>query len=250
MQEGRFLKRYKRFFADIINQDGEQVVAHVPNTGSMKGLLTPESKCRYTHVDDPKRKLKYTLQMLHTPESWVGVNTHLPNNIVYEAWKDRILPHWQKYSFAQKEVKISDKSRIDLVFCESPLEDIKKITTKNFEELKSNTKLHFVEIKNVTLTEKDQPGVALFPDSVTKRGQKHVDELTQLISQGHSAEMFYLVQREDCRSFKAADHIDPVYAEKLKKAQAKGLLISAFQCQLTQEGVFMDPDFKLPILWD
>lgn len=247
MQEGRFLKRYKRFFAQILDEQGQEVTAHVPNTGSMKGLLQPNEPCRYTYHDDPKRKLKYTLEMIKTPRSWVGVNTHRPNQIVFAAWEHQILPHWQIYPFAQKEVKISKESRIDLVLGKPLFDGAKKITTKNFNDLIQKQKFHFVEIKNVTLSER--PGVASFPDAVTTRGLKHIEELLLLMEQGHTCEMFYLVQREDCHSFQAAEHIDKDYAQALKRAQKRGLIISCYPCLLNSKGVTLNEKSPLAIEW-
>lgn len=231
LEQGVFLKRYKRFFADIRYQ-GEEITAHVPNTGSMKGCLDPEVPCRFTVNNDPKRKLKYTLQMLKTPNSWVGVNTGLPNKLVFEAWQRQIIPHWTVFDGAQPEVKISDKSRVDLVLWKST----KRLPAnqKIKYDMLDDHKFHFVEVKNVTMA---QDNVALFPDSVTTRGQKHIDELMELVSRGHSAEFVFTVQREDCEAFTPADEIDPVYAEKLRQAAHKGLEVSAYQCDLSPMGV-------------
>jgi len=237
MQQGSFLKRYKRFFADFIDDQGQQQVAHLPNTGSMRGLLTPHCLCRFTPATDPKRKLRYTLEMLKTETSWVGVNTQVPNKLVFSSWQDQLIPHWKRFKFAQREVKISPESRIDMVLHPGLEPGIKKITTKNFSILKESTQLHFVEIKNVTLCEPHLNGVALFPDSVTTRGQKHIIELMKLLDQGHTCEMFYVVQREDCHQFQVAQHIDPTYGELLKKAYHKGLIVTAYSCSMNKDGV-------------
>ncbi|MCB0410884.1 MAG: DNA/RNA nuclease SfsA [Bdellovibrionales bacterium] len=241
IEQGTFLKRYKRFFADIRFQN-EEVTAHVPNTGSMKGCLEPEIPCRFTVSDDPKRKLKYTLQMLKTSNGWVGVNTGISNQLVWEAWQSQKIPHWQQFDGGQREVKISEKSRIDLVLWKSnkTLPQDKKI---KFEDI-PNHQFHFVEVKNVTLGEN---GIARFPDAVTERGQKHIDELVLLIEKGHSAELVFTVQREDCKTFTPADDIDPVYGEKLREAVKKGLKVSAYRCDLKSDAITLGSPLKVTL---
>lgn len=229
LKQGHFLKRYKRFFVDI-EFNGEVITAHCPNTGSMKGVNTENSPCRFSHVDDPKRKLKYTLEMIKTPESWVGVNTSKTNKLAAEAIAQFHLKQWKNFNAFASEVKINDKSRMDFVLW----------NTKNFSAKKpkipdlSTAPFHFIEVKNVSLAEE---GVALFPDAVTERGQKHIEELIKLMEQGHSAEMLYIVQREDCNTFRAAHEIDPTYASLLKQAKAKGLIVTAIGTTLTTDSI-------------
>jgi len=203
--EGHFQKRYKRFFADI-EFEGETIVAHCPNTGSMLGLKEPGSPCRFSKNDDPKRKLKYTLEMIQTPGGWVGVNTGRPNKLVKELFETNPLPHWKKFDSCQSEVKISSDTRLDLALWKNTEDHPKKWTVKNIVP-----PIHFIEIKNVTMS--DNKGLALFPDAVTTRGQKHIRELIGLQSQGHTTELVFVVQREDCQSFAPAADIDPTYAE-------------------------------------
>ena len=205
MEKGFFIKREKRFFAHI-EQEGKPLLAHLPNTGSLTGCLISKQSCLFTPASNPKRKLKYTLQLIKTPHSWVGVNTHLANTLVEEAFFKKQISHWKKWGNLKKEVKINTKTRIDFVF-----------STQN--------QYHFVEVKSVTLAQKDQ---ALFPDAITKRGQKHLKELIFLAKQGHSTEIFFLIQRTDCKSFAPAHQIDPVYAKLLKEASEKGVKISAY----------------------
>lgn len=232
VEQGVFLKRYKRFFADI-RFDGKEITAHVPNTGSMKGCLEPEIPCRFTVNDDPKRKLKFTLQMLKTSQGWVGVNTGISNNLVFEAWQNQQVKEWKKFDGGQKEVKISAKSRIDMVLWKST-KDLPADQKIGFKDLDNHT-FHFIEIKNVTLGE---DGVARFPDAVTTRGQKHIDEMVELLEKGHTAEFVFTVQREDSKRFEPADDIDPVYAEKLRDAvKNHGLKVSAFLCDMKKSGV-------------
>ena len=231
--EGTFLKRYKRFFADV-TLDGQTVVAHVPNSGSMKGCNIAGSLCRVTHDDNPERKLKYTLEMIQAPTSWVGVNTQIPNKIVREGIENKILKHWKKYNFHQGEAKINDKSRLDFVLCEEEFGEFKKVNLKTTKQ-----KFHFIEVKNVSLVE---DGIAKFPDAVTERGQKHLLELMKLIDQGHTAELVFTIQRSDATVFSPAKEIDPEYAKLLKQAQDHGVILSPLLCSLSTEEVLLTPE--------
>ncbi len=229
LSQGIFQKRYKRFFTDI-EFEGETITAHCPNTGSMMGLIDPGLPCLFSTTDDPKRKLKYTLQMVKAKNSWVGVNTALPNKLVTELFEKNPLPHWKKFDRLQAEVKINDKSRIDLVLWNSKDHpNIKKWNAKNLL-----APLHLIEVKNVTLAEE---GVALFPDAVTTRGQKHLDELMVLVKKGFTCEMLYVIQRTDCKLFKAARKIDPDYAKKLHEAKEMGVRITPLPCSMTKKDV-------------
>lgn len=225
---GIFKKRYKRFFADVL-VDGKLVTAHVPNTGSMKTCLAEDAPCFLTHNPDPKRKLHWTLERMVIDGSQIGVNTRLPNFMVYEAWQNRIVPHWQDFDRAQLEVKINDKSRLDLVLWNSS-------QAPSIEKLKApfspESPLHFIEIKNVTMAEN---GVAKFPDAVTSRGAKHIEELLALQELGHTCEMVYVIHRENISSFEIAKDIDPEYFEAVKKAQGLGLKITALVAEFTQD---------------
>lgn len=235
MIEGEFLKRYKRFFADIKLDNNEVVTAHVPNTGSMKGLLTENAPALVTYNDDPKRKLKYTLEALKTQTSWVGVNTSRPNKMAAQAFEQQIIPHWKPYTFIKSEAKINDKTRIDIALA-------KDLEIKKWDKsLLNQHKFHFVEIKNVTLSEKN---VALFPDAVTERGLKHLNELIELVKAGHSAELLFIVQRQDCDSFLPAYDIHPEYATTLQIAEESGVKLTALQCQWTDDIGFDLKEFK------
>jgi sugar fermentation stimulation protein A len=232
--EGLFLKRYKRFFADVI-VDGTTVTAHVPNTGSLKTCLEENAPCYLTHNPDPARKLKWTLERLKINSQLIGVNTGLPNPLVYEAWQSKILSHWSGYDQAQKEVKINQNSRLDMVFWnKKDFPDLKKINPEFIENFKKTSetknKIHFIEIKNVTMSDGD---TALFPDAVTSRGAKHIEEFVQLIEKGFSAELVFVIQREGLKKFKVAEEIDPTYAKALEQAQAKGLKVTALKVKFS-----------------
>jgi sugar fermentation stimulation protein A len=227
--EGQFKKRYKRFFADI-KRNGEILTAHVPNTGSMLGCNIAESPCLISRAKNPQRKLQYTLEMMKSPESWIGVNTSRSNQLAWELWESRLFAPWADFEFAQQEVKINSQTRIDLALWKAhPTE---KWTPRRRINLESSAqKFHFVEVKNVSLAEN---GVALFPDTVTERGQKHLAELMELLDQGHSAELLFTVQRQDCHSFSPADSIDPKYGKLLRQAKARGLRVTALPCYLSE----------------
>jgi sugar fermentation stimulation protein A len=241
LEKGLFLKRYKRFFADI-DFDGEIVTAHVPNTGSLKTCLEPNSPCYFTRNDDPKRKLKFTLQMVKAGKNWVGVNTGLSNHLVWEAWERRAPSHWADFDFGQREVKINAQTRVDMVLWSKgsgPAEG-QKLKPKDLEI----PGLHFIEVKNTTYSAAN--GLAQFPDAVTTRGQKHLKELIELVEKGHSAEILFTVQRQRCETFSAAAHIDPEYARLLKEAKAAGVRVSAYPVVLSKSEIYLDSGNRLP----
>lgn len=231
LSQGIFQKRYKRFFTDI-EFDGETITAHCPNTGSMMGLKDPGSPCLFSTTDDPNRKLKHTLQMIKAPKSWVGVNTSLPNKLAVELFEKNPLSHWKKFDSAQSEVKINDHSRIDMVLWNS--KDHPKIKKWNHKNL--TPPLHLIEVKNVTLAENE---VAFFPDAVTTRGQKHLEELMDLVSKGFTCEMLFVIQRTDCKEFRGAKDIDPDYVKKLKQAQKAGVIITPLPCKMDEKEVIL-----------
>lgn len=226
--EGTFLKRYKRFFADV-QLNGETVVAHVANSGSMRGCNMPDMPCLISFDDNPARKLKYTLEMVKTPDSWVGVNTQIPNKIVKEALENKIFENLKGYKQIHPEAKINDKSRLDFALSTDPEVEFKKVNLK-----KGKDKFHFIEVKNVSLVEDK---FAKFPDSVTERGQKHLNDLMQLMDWGHTCEILYTIQRTDGKIFSPAVDIDPKYAEILKQANTHGVVISPYLCDLSPAGI-------------
>ncbi len=202
--KGKLVKRYKRFLADIELESGEVVTAHCPNSGSMKGCACPGSDAWISQSTNPKRKLKYTWELTRVDGTFIGINTLVPNRLVRASVENHLIPELSGYSRVRSEVKTSEHTRLDLM-----LED-------------DNGKRCFMEIKNCTLVEN---GVARFPDAVTTRGQKHIQELVALAANGHRAVLFFLVQRTDAYAFTPAADIDPEYAEKLMQARLKGVEI-------------------------
>lgn len=221
----KIIKRYKRFLADVILSNGEQVTVHVPNTGSMKSCWEENWPVLLSESKNPERKLKYTLEMLFNGKTWIGVNTQNPQKLAIEALEQKWIPELVSFPIIQSEVKISKETRIDLV-------------------LSNEKQKCFVEIKNVTLF--GENNMALFPDAVSERGTKHLKELIELKKQGYECAMLYIIQREDVDSFAPAKNIDPVYAEHLALAHASGVLILPYQCQLTETEIKINK--KVPFL--
>lgn len=212
---GTLIKRYKRFLADVkLDDSGETLTVHVPNSGSMKGVSTPGSPCLLSVSPNPKRKLSHTLEMVKPEKkSWVGVNTANTNKLVAEAFNNKMIPQWRDFTEIKPEVKINAKTRLDFL-------------------LSNAKKKRYVEVKNVSMSE---PPFAVFPDAVTERGQKHLEELMKLVKTGLEAEIIFVVQREDCEHFKPCDIIDPAYGRLLRKAHSHGVLISAWVCKMNTE---------------
>lgn len=204
MIKGRLVKRYKRFLADVQLENQEIVTAHCPNSGSMKGCAIPGSPVWISTSDNPRRKLKYTWELIQTKDSMIGVNTQIPNKLVKSSVEAGLVEELAGFSKVRAEIRTSEHTRLDLM-----LED-------------EEGKACYVEIKNCTLVE---DGVAMFPDAVTTRGQKHLDELVRLKKEGHRAVIFYLIQRMDAKVFTPAALIDQDYAIKLKRAADQGVEI-------------------------
>ncbi len=246
--EGKIINRYKRFLADVELKNGEIVTVHVPNSGSMKTCWengAPVILSDFSQV--PTRKLKYTLQAVYMKDGWVGVNTSNPNKAVLNAIVKNLIPELTGYSFAQAEVKISDKSRLDLVLFNDPndLELCKffKPNPKRYIELpplKKSQKSQtlppcFIEVKNVTLLA-DGNG-STFPDAVTTRGQKHLMELTQLKSNGARAVILFFVERNSAEWMGPAEEIDPEYARVLRKVLSEGVEAIALKAIVSETGL-------------
>jgi sugar fermentation stimulation protein A len=215
--KGTIIKRYKRFMADVTLSDGSVVTAHVPNSGSMKGCWEEGWDVRISESDNPKRKLKYTLEMTHNGVCWIGTNTQHPNRIAYDAVVDGRLPELTGFAEVKREVNSGTNSRIDLLG-----------TT-------AEGKRCYIEVKNVTMIDAD--GRYSFPDAVTTRGQKHLDELVECVKAGDDAAMLFVIQRSDGDGFCAARDIDPVYADKLLVARDRGVKILPYLADVFPEEI-------------
>ncbi|MEK9886305.1 MAG: DNA/RNA nuclease SfsA [Pelagibacteraceae bacterium] len=212
--EGFLIKRYKRFFADI-NIDNEVITAYCPNTGSLLGLNEPMNKVLVAKVENPKAKLKYRLEAIQNNNTFVGVNTSLPNNIIYEALlSKKIFPEIN--GAIKKEVKYGKNSRIDIL-----------IENENHNI--------YIEVKSVTLSR--TKNIAEFPDAVTSRGSKHLIELSQMSKKGHQCLMIYLIQRSDVNQFKIAKDIDEKYYKNALIAKNSGVQFLAYSCKITKKGI-------------
>ena len=213
---GTLIKRYKRFLTDVKLDDGTVVVAHCTNSGSMKSCLEEGAEVFLSPVNDPKRKTKFTWEMIKINDRWVGIHTGRPNQLAVEAIRNGDIPGLTGYIEVRPEVKIQD-SRLDVM-------------AKNDQET------CFIEVKNVTLKEGKY---ALFPDAVTTRGRKHLETLIRLKEEGYRAVMLYIVQRMDVEVFAPAVEIDPGYSESLKRAVASGVEVFPVQAEVSPEGIVL-----------
>ena len=213
--QGLLTKRYKRFFVDI-KYKNKTITAHCPNSGSMKGLLDVNNKVWFSKSDDPNRKLKYTVQIIEVNKKLVGVNTHLTNKIVLESLKEKKIKCLNRFNNIKTEVKYSDKTRFDFL-------------------ISNNNKKCFLEVKNVTLSRENN--VAEFPDAITSRGTKHLNELINAKKKGYESYILYLIQREDCKFFKIAKDIDEEYKNTFDTALKNGVKILCYDCKLSHEEI-------------
>lgn len=219
---GRLVRRYKRFLADIELEDGSLVTAHTPNTGSMQQCAVPGQQVLLSKSDNPKRKLVWSWELVRVNEHWVDINTHRANRVVEEALRNNVLRCFQNYS-VRPEFPFAE-SRIDFM-------------------LEGANEKVLLEVKNVTLC--CQPGVACFPDAVTRRGQKHLRDLMLAKEQGWRAVIFFLVQRGDAQTFSPADEIDAEYGRLLREAVSCGVEALAYRTRVSPESSKVDQ--QIPI---
>lgn len=223
---GRLVRRYKRFLADITLDDGAEITCAVPNTGSMMGLTEPGSRVFLSRSDNPKRKYAHTLEMVEADGIWVGINTGLPNRLTEEAIRAGMILDLADYAGLRREQKYGQKSRIDILLDDPARGKV------------------YVEVKNVHLMR--QPGLAEFPDTVTARGARHLDEMADMVREGHRAVMVYLVQRGDCESLRLCRDLDPAYWAAFERATACGVEAVAIQCQISPEEIA--PAKRIPLV--
>ena len=222
---GLLIKRYKRFFVDIKIKN-KIVTAHCPNTGSMLGLLNKNNKVWLTESLNLKRKLKYTLQIIEDKKTKVGVNTHLTNKIVHEALKKNLIKDFNQNIKITSEKVFGKNTRFDFF-----------LENKNIKT--------FLEVKNVTLSRKDK--TAEFPDSITSRGTKHLNELMIAAKKGFKVYLLFVIQREDCNKFEIAKDIDSEYANALKKAIKHNVKILCYDCKFSSKGIILNKEIKFLI---
>jgi sugar fermentation stimulation protein A len=221
---GTLVKRYKRFLADIVLEDGTTVTVHCPNSGSMRGCADPGSRVYISRSSNPGRKFPFTWELVESDGFWAGINTGLPNHLVREAIENGTAVELQGYDSIRSEVPYGEHSRIDLL-------------------LESPGQRCFVEVKNVTLVEN---GRALFPDAVTTRGQKHLNELMRVVREGDRGVIFFTVQRGDGTSVSPADSIDPEYGRLLRLAIKNGVEAFAYRALVTPQEIVLTE--RLPVV--
>ena len=221
--QGTFIKRYKRFFVDI-NYKNKIITAHCPNSGSMMGLLNKGNKTWFSRSINPKRKLKFTLEIIKSGENLVGINTFLTNKLVLEALNLKKIKGLIQFDNIKTEASFSNKTRFDFLI--------------------SNSKEKcFLEVKNVTLVRNKK--IAEFPDAITARGTKHLNQLINAKQKGFQSYILYLIQRENCSSFKIADDIDKEYKIAFDKAKKTGVKILCYDCKIDLEEVKLNNQIDL-----
>ena len=221
--QGTFFKRYKRFFVDI-NYKNKIITAHCPNSGSMMGLLNKGNKAWFSRSINPKRKLKFTLEIIKSGENLVGINTFLTNKLVLEALNLKKIKSLIQFNNIKAEASFSNNTRFDFLI--------------------SNSKEKcFLEVKNVTLVRNKK--IAEFPDAITARGTKHLNQLINAKQKGFQSYILYLIQREDCSSFKIADDIDKEYKIAFDKAKKNGVKILCYDCKIDLEEVKLNNQIDL-----
>jgi sugar fermentation stimulation protein A len=215
LARGVLVARYKRFFADVVLDDGREITAHCPNPGAMLGLSTPGQTCWLSRSDDPKRKLAHTLDIVEAGGALVGVNTLHPNRLVAEALAAGAIPELAGYPLIRREVKYGEKSRVDFV-----LEGDQRC---------------WVEVKGVTLSRRS--GLAEWPDCVSARGARHMTELEAMAASGDRAVALFVAQRDDCDRFALAGDLDSAFAKALTRAMDAGVELLAYGCAMSAEAI-------------
>ncbi|MGM0518628.1 MAG: DNA/RNA nuclease SfsA [Campylobacterota bacterium] len=224
LYKGNLIKRYKRFLADIVLQSGEEITAHVPNSGAMTSCIENNCPVWVTFHDNPKRKLKYTLQLTKIGDNLICTNTNVANKIAIEAVQNGTIKELQGYDKLTPEQKYGKNSRIDIL-----------LSNNNSE------KKCFVEVKSVSLRLEDR---LAFPDAVTKRGEKHLNELSDMIKDGHRAVMLYIIQRTDNLPFDIAKDIDKKYKETFDKVRHEGVEVLVYQSSINEEEINIEKSVK------
>ena len=222
---GVLIKRYKRFFADI-KLGNKIITAHCPNPGSMFKLLEKGNRAWITESNNQNRKLKYTLQIIEVDNTKFCINTHITNKIVHESLEEKLVENLNSYNFIRPEKKFGSNTRFDFL-----LNDTK------------NDKKAFLEVKSVTLSRKK--GHAEFPDSVTSRGKKHLENLMLANKQGYESYLMFLIQIENCKSFGIASDIDPEYSKIFKDALKKNIKVLCYDCKFSNKGIKINNKIKI-----
>ena len=221
--KGKLIRRYKRFFADV-QLNNEIVTAHCPNTGSMKGLLDEGNDAYVLPNNDPKRKLKYGLEIIKSRKNLVGVNTHMANKIAHHALENNLIKELKNNDLIKPEVFFNKETRFDFL-------------------IEKNKEKCFVEVKNVTLFRNKD--TAEFPDAVTTRGTKHLLALIDAIKKGYRGYLLFLVQIQNMEKFKIAKDIDTEYYNNYLIAKKAGVNFLAYRCDISSKKIFIDKKLKI-----
>ena len=217
--KGKLLKRYKRFFADI-KVNNKIITAHCPNTGSMQGLLDRGNEVLVTEHNDPKRKLKFTLEIIKARKRYVGVNTHRANKIVNHGLENKLISEFKTIKNIKPEFKFSDDTRFDFL-CDSNL----------------------IEVKNVTLFREND--IAEFPDAITSRGTKHLNMLIKSIKKRYKPYVLFLTQIQNINNFRIAKDIDQIYFENYIKAKKAGVKFLAYRCKISYKEIKIEKKINI-----
>jgi sugar fermentation stimulation protein A len=221
--KGKLIKRYKRFFTDI-KLDKEIVTAHCPNTGSMKGLLDEGNDVYVLPNNDPKRKLKYGLEIIKTRKNLVGINTHMANKITHHGLKNNLIKELKNLDSIKPEVFFNKDTRFDFL-------------------IEKNKQKIFIEVKNVTLFRDKK--IAEFPDSVTSRGSKHLKTLIEALKKGYKSYLLFLIQIQDVEYFKIAKDIDSEYYKNYLLAKKAGVKFLAYRCNINTKEIKIEKKLKI-----
>ena len=234
--EGRLIKRYKRFLADIELADGSVLTAHCPNTGSMTRCAQPNSRVWLLHSDNPKRKYAYTWELVEVDDQYLCcVNTHRANALVAEALEHKVITELSAYDTVRREVPYHDKARIDFLLSssDSALADA------------------YVEVKSLTYllpaNEQTPLGMGVFPDAVTTRGAKHLEALMAMKAKGYRAVLLFCVPHTGIKVAGVADMVDPKYGQLLRQAQAQGVELMAYGAAISAQEIRLESALPLQL---
>ncbi len=234
---GRLVRRYKRFLADVETTDGEILTVHCPNPGSMLGMNAPGSAVRCSTHDDPRRKLRHSLEMIRVGRVWVGTNTARANQLAERVLASEALPTLRGYATHRREVALPERWR-------GPGETVRTRLDFALSDHPRDGRTAWIEVKSVTLA---RDGRARFPDSVTERGRRHMETLGRIARRGARAVVLFVVQRGDCDVVEPADDIDPAYARALRAAVADGVEALAIGARLTARQIAFERPLRVAL---
>ena len=221
--KGKLIKRYKRFFVDV-KLNKETITAHCPNTGSMKGLIDQDNKVYLLKNNNPKRKLKYGLEIIEAKKNLVGINTHMANKIVNHGLNNNLIKELKNNDYIKPEVFFNKETRFDFL-------------------IEKNKQKIFLEVKNVTLFRDKK--TAEFPDAITTRGSKHLLTLIDAIKKGYKAYILFLVQIQNMENFKIARDIDSEYYKNYLTAKKAGVNFLAYRCKISSKEIVIEKKLKI-----